>query len=70
MSTTSFKVGDHVTWNSEVGHITGKVKKVHHSDFEFMGKTRRASKNAPQYEVESDKTGHMAAHKGDALSKK
>ena len=65
----SFKVGDHVRWNSDVGHVTGKVTKIHHRDFEFMGRTRRASTDAPQYEVESEKTGHKAAHKGDALSR-
>ena len=66
---TRFKVGDHVTWNSEAGHIHGKVTKVHKQDFEFMGRTRRASGDEPQFEVESDKTGHKAAHKGDALTK-
>ncbi|MEO8186819.1 MAG: HVA1 family protein, partial [Burkholderiaceae bacterium] len=24
-----FKVGDHVTWNSEAGHVSGKIIKVH-----------------------------------------
>ena len=65
----SLKVGDHVQWNSEAGRITGKITKVHKQDFEFMGRTRRASAEDPQFEVESDKTGHKAAHKGDALSK-
>jgi hypothetical protein len=23
------KVGDHVTWNSESGHVSGKITKVH-----------------------------------------
>lgn len=67
--TAEFKVGDHVTWNSEVGHITGKITKVHKQDFEFMSRTRRASHDDPQFEVESDKTGHKAAHKADALKK-
>ena len=65
----AFKVGDHVRWNSEVGHITGKVTKVHTSDVEFMGRHRKASKEEPQYEVKSDKTGHSAMHKEDALKK-
>ena len=68
--TTSLKVGDHVQWNSEVGRITGKITKVHKQDFEFMGRTRRASADEPQFEVESDKTGRKAAHKGDALEKR
>jgi len=68
--TTSFKVGDAVEWNSDVGHVTGKITKVHKSDFVFMGRNRRASAEDPQYEVESDKTGRKAAHKGEALKKK
>jgi hypothetical protein len=24
-----FKVGDHVTWNSEAGHVSGRIIKVH-----------------------------------------
>lgn len=66
--TTSFKVGDHVRWNSEAGHVTGTVTKVHKADFAFMGRTRRASSDEPQYEVKSDKTDHVAAHKASALS--
>ncbi|MFA4912584.1 MAG: DUF2945 domain-containing protein [Burkholderiaceae bacterium] len=66
---TPFKVGDHVQWNSEAGRISGKITKVHKQDFEFMGRTRRASAEAPQFEVESEKTGRKAAHKGDALTK-
>ena len=67
--THPFKVGDHVTWNSEVGHIKGKVTKIHTSDVEFMGKHRPASREHPQYEVKSDKTGHLAMHKEEALKK-
>lgn len=66
---TKFKVGDHVTWNSEAGHVSGKITKVHTSDFEYKGHNRRASPEEPQYEIESDKTDHIAAHKESALSK-
>ena len=64
-----FKTGDHVTWNSEAGHVSGKIIKVHTADFDYKGHTRRASKEDPQYEIKSDKTDHIAAHKGSALSK-
>ena len=64
---TKFKVGDAVHWNSEAGDIHGKVTKVHLKDVEFMGKHRPASKDEPQYEVKSDKTGHLAMHKEAAL---
>jgi len=66
---TKFTVGDHVTWNSEAGHVAGTIIKVHTSDFEYKGHTRRASETDPQYEIRSDKTDHVAAHKGSALRK-
>ena len=61
------KVGDHVTWNSEAGHVSGTIIKVHTKDFVFKGYTHHASKDDPQYEIESEKTGHIAAHKGAVL---
>lgn len=64
---TSFKVGDAVRWNSEAGEIRGTVVKVHTRDVEFMGRHRPASKQEPQYEVKSDKTGHLAMHHAAAL---
>ena len=67
--TRKFKVGDHVTWNSEAGHVRGKIIKVHTRDFDFKGYTHHASKNDPQYEIQSDRTDHVAAHKGSALQK-
>lgn len=62
-----FHIGDHVRWNSEAGHVTGTVKKVHKKDFDYKGHTHRASEDDPQYEIKSDKTNHVAAHKGSAL---
>ncbi len=67
--THKFKVGDHVSWNSEAGRVSGKIIKVHTSDFQYKGYTHHASKEDPQYEIESDKTDHIAAHKGSALKK-
>ena len=64
-----FKVGDHVTWNSEAGHVSGHISKVHTKDFDYKGYTHRASADDPQYEIKSDKTDHIAAHKGTALKK-
>jgi len=65
----SFKVGDHVKWNSEAGHVTGKIIKVHTSDFDYKGYTHHASQDDPQFEIKSDKSDHVAAHKGTALKK-
>jgi len=62
-----FKVGDHVSWNSEAGYVSGRVVKVHTADFDYKGHTHRASEADPQYEIRSDKTDHIAAHKGGAL---
>ena len=64
-----FSVGDHVGWNSEAGHVTGRIIKVHHQDFDYKGYRHRASQDDPQYEIKSDKTNHIAAHKGRALTK-
>ena len=64
-----FKVGDHVSWNWEAGRVRGRITRVHTADTEFMGRTRRASPEAPQYEIKSDKTDHVAMHKESALTK-
>jgi hypothetical protein len=43
------------------------VTTVHTTDFDYKGHTRRASEDDPQYEIKSDTTDHVAAHKGRAL---
>lgn len=64
-----YKVGDHVTWNSEAGMVSGHISKIHENDFDYKGHPRRASKDEPQYEIKSDKTDHIAAHREEALKK-
>jgi len=64
-----FKVGDHVSWNSEAGRVSGTITKVHIRDFDYKGHTHRASADEPQYEIKSDRTDHIAAHKAGALTK-
>ncbi|RBY91481.1 DUF2945 domain-containing protein [Blastococcus sp. TBT05-19] len=61
------KKGDHVTWSSHGNEVEGTVKRKITSDTEASGRTVRASKDDPQYEVESDKTGKTAVHKPGAL---
>jgi hypothetical protein len=61
--------GDHVSWNSEAGRVSGTIIKVHRSDFDYKGHRHRASPEAPQYEIRSDKSDHIAAHKEGALRK-
>ena len=62
-----FKVGDHVTWNSEAGRVRGRIVKVHAKDVDYKGYVHHASSDDPQYEIKSDKTDHVALHKGTAL---
>ena len=69
LMTKRFSVGDHVRWNSEVGYVHGTIAKIHTRDVKFKGRTRRCSLDDPQYEITSDKTDHVAMHKGEALTK-
>lgn len=64
-----YSKGDHVSWNSEAGRVTGRIIKIHEKDFQYKGHPRRASRNSPQYEIASDKTDHIAAHKEETLTK-
>ena len=65
--TKRFEVGDHVSWNSEAGRVSGKIVKVHTKDVYYKGYVHHASKDEPQYEIKSDKTDHVALHKAGAL---
>ncbi len=67
--TTAFKIGDHVSWNSEAGRVSGRIIAVHVHDFDYKGHTHHASVDDPQYEIHSDRTDHIAAHKGSALTR-
>jgi hypothetical protein len=62
-----FKKGDHVTWKSHGGTAEGTVERKITSDTEASGRTVRASKDDPQYEVKSEKSGGTAVHKPSAL---
>jgi len=64
-----FRRGDRVSWNSEAGRVSGRIIKVHTRDIDYKGYTHRASEDQPQYEIRSDKTDHVAMHKGTALRK-
>lgn len=62
-----FAVGYHVTWNSEAGRVTGRIVAIHEQDFPVHGYTHHASPEDPQYAIQSDKSRHVAYHKGAAL---
>ena len=66
---TEFKRGDHVEWNSEAGRVRGTIQKKVISEITFKGYKRHASNEDPQYIIKSDKTDHLAIHKGSALKK-
>ncbi|WP_027995160.1 DUF2945 domain-containing protein [Simplicispira psychrophila] len=67
--TPQFTISDHVTWQSEAGPVNGKIIKIHTRDTTFKGNLRRASPEAPQYEIQSDRTDLIAMHEGAALTK-
>jgi hypothetical protein len=69
MTKRRFARGDHVSWNSEAGRVSGRIVRVVTSEIQFKGYTVHASKEDPQYEIKSDKTDHIAMHKGSALTK-
>ena len=69
MTKRRFSKGDHVSWNSEAGRVRGKITRVVTSMIKFKGYTVHASEDEPQYEIKSDKTDHVAMHKGSALTK-
>jgi hypothetical protein len=65
--TKRFKIGDHVRWNSEAGFVSGTIIAIHTEDFDYKGHVHRATEEDPQYEIKSDKTDHIAAHRGGVL---
>ena len=62
-----FKIGDHVSWNSEAGRVSGHIVRIHTRDVDYKGYTHHAGAEDPQYAIKSDKTDHIALHKGRAL---
>ena len=62
------KAGDKVTWKSHGGEAHGKVVKKQTSPTQIKGHKVAASKDDPQFIVETDE-GKRAAHKPTALKK-
>jgi hypothetical protein len=65
--TKTLKKGDKVAWDSSGGHSVGKVVRKVTSTTHIKGHKVAATKDDPQYIVESDKSGKRAAHKPEAL---
>jgi hypothetical protein len=62
-----FRRSDHVEWNSEAGRVRGVIIKKVVSNIRIKGYVHHASREEPQYLIQSDKTDHVAIHKGKAL---
>jgi hypothetical protein len=63
------KPGDRVQWNTPQGKTTGTVKKKLTSPKKIKGHLAKASKENPEYLVQSEKSGKDAAHKPSELRK-
>ena len=61
------KVQNRRSCKLEFGGWPGKIVRVHAKDVDYKGYIHHASKDEPQYEIKSDKTAHVALHKGGAL---
>jgi hypothetical protein len=66
---SELKKGDRVRWNTSQGETEGVIKKKLTEPTEINGHHVAASKDNPEYLVESSKTGKEAAHKPAALKK-
>ena len=69
-SEKEFKKGNEVSWDSRNGEVEGTVVKKVTGTAHIKGHTAKATKENPEYEVESNKTGAHAIHKPEELRKK
>jgi AcrR family transcriptional regulator len=63
------KIGEDVSWQTSQGETHGKVVRKLTATMKIKGHVARASKDAPEFLVESAKSGKRAAHKAAALKK-
>lgn len=68
MAEKTLKTGDQVSWKSSGGTAHGKVVKKQTTPTKIKGHEVKASKDNPQFIVETDE-GKNAAHKAGALKK-
>jgi hypothetical protein len=69
MTKKTFNAGDTVKWDHSQGTTTGKVVRKVTKPMTIKGHKVAASKDNPEYLVESGKTGARAAHKPSELRK-
>jgi hypothetical protein len=63
------KRGDKVEWETSQGKTSGTVKKKLTAPTDIKGHHVAASKENPEFLVESEKSGKEAAHKPESLKK-
>ena len=69
-SEQTFRKGDKVEWDSHGGTAQGKVLRKITSETEAGGRKVKASKDEPQYLVESESGSGTAVHKPGALRRR
>jgi hypothetical protein len=67
--TKTFQAGDKVKWDYSQGTTAGTVVRKQTTPTRIKGHKVAASKDKPEYIVESAKTGARAAHKPEELRK-
>ena len=68
-SSSSFKKGDRVSWEFSGGTVEGEVQEKLTSTTHIKSHAVNATEDEPQFLVKSDKTGALAAHKPEALTR-
>ncbi len=67
--TEKLKKGDSVEWETPQGATSGTIKKKLTAPADIKGHHVAASKDNPEFLVETDKSGKEAAHKPESLKK-
>ena len=70
MTKHPYEPGDEVEWSSHGSTTHGEVKEEITEETEAAGRKVKASKDEPQYRVESAKSGRDAVHKPSALRRR
>lgn len=65
--TKQFKKGDQVEWDSSGGTSRGVIKQIITEPTDFKNHHFNASKEKPEYLVESEKSGKQAIHRAEEL---
>ncbi len=67
--TQQFHKGDQVEWDASGGTVRGVVKDIITAPTDFKNHHFAASKEHPEYRVESEKSGKTAIHRAEELRK-